>query len=63
VKYVFYLIATFLIIIWAFLFWGFNLKPIVHLLPVIAVIIAIVGILFDKELLKKIIKKYFTKTE
>jgi uncharacterized ion transporter superfamily protein YfcC len=53
-KYVFYLIATFSILIWGFLVWGFNVINKVHLLLVFAVIMALAGILSDKELLKKI---------
>jgi hypothetical protein len=52
-KLVFYLIAAFLVLIWAFLFWGFDVIPIVHILPVIAIIIAVVGFIFDKKLSKK----------
>jgi hypothetical protein len=52
-KLVFYLVATFLILIWAFLFWGFDVIPIVHILPVIAIIIAVIGIIFDKKWSKK----------
>jgi len=52
-KYLIYLIATFLMLIWGFLFWGFDVIPIVHILPVIAVAIVIARILFDKKLSNK----------
>lgn len=48
-----YIIAGLLIVIWGIIFFGFNASAFVHVILVIAGIIVLVRVLFDKKLSKK----------
>ena len=52
-KNLLYIIAGLLIIIWGIIYFSFNASAFVHILIVIAGIIILVRVLFDKKLSKK----------
>lgn len=51
-KNLLYVIAGLLIVIWGIIFFGFNASAMVHVLLIVAVIIILIRILFDKKLSK-----------
>jgi len=48
-----YIIAGLLLVIWGILFWGLHASDPVHFLLVIAGLIILVRIIFDKKLINK----------
>lgn len=52
-KNLLYIIAGLLVIIWGIIFFSFNASSFVHTLLVIAGIIVLIRVLFDKKLSKK----------
>jgi hypothetical protein len=45
-----YIIAGLLIVIWGIIFFGFNASVFVHVLLILAGIIVLIRVLFDKKL-------------
>jgi hypothetical protein len=52
-KNTLYVIAGLLLVIWGIIFFGFNSSTLVHALLVIAAIIILFRIIFDKKLSNK----------
>jgi hypothetical protein len=50
-----FIIAGFLIIIWAIVFFGFNTSGVVHLLLLLAIFIIVIRIFFNRQLSEKYI--------
>ncbi len=49
-KNLLYIIAGLLIVIWGIIFLSFNASPLVHVILIIAGIIILIRVLFDKKL-------------
>lgn len=49
-KNLLYVIAGLLIVIWGIIFLSFNASPLVHVILIVAGIIILIRVLFDKKL-------------
>ncbi|MBN1183644.1 MAG: hypothetical protein JXB49_15240 [Bacteroidales bacterium] len=53
IKFLFNILAALLLIIWAFVFFGFEAHRIIHFLPVLACIIILANTFYPKQSITK----------